>query len=203
MNQQMATLFRGQWIGVKFYEIYPNRPHEDRPLNVRFCEATRMAALRPILIDEGSVTCPGARYAFGWEPEIPSALIEDCLEKHETDEFAFKELIGKLPRLTKPVQCIGLNTEKKPDLLLSYLLPKDTMKLIKIFNYRFSQCLDMSFCSFMSICGNVAVKTYLEEAITFSFGCDDSRKYAQIKNDRLVVGIPMGLFDIFLDQLTG
>ena len=199
MNQRMATLFSGQWVGVKFYEKSPNLPNVDRPTNVRFCEATRTAVLRPILLDEECVTCPGARYAFGWESDIPDNIITDCLGKHGIDKSVFKKMISKLPRLENPVQSIGLNTDKNPDLILSYLLPRDVMKIIKKFMIEYEKCLDVSLCSMMSICGNVAVKAYLEGKVTFSFGCDDSRTYAHIGKDRIAVGIPIGLFNMFSD----
>ncbi len=199
MNQQMATLFSGQWVGVKFYNTSKNLPHGDRLSNVRFCEATRVAVLRPVILDESSVICPGARYAFGWESDIPDDIITDCLGKHGIDASVFKKLISKLPRLENPVQCIGLNTDKNPDLILSYLLPRDVMNIIKMFMIEYENCLDVSLCSMMAICGNVAVKTYLEGKITFSFGCDDSRTYAHIGKDRIAVGIPAGLFHLFSD----
>ena len=51
----------------------------------------------------------------------------------------------------------------------------------------------------VSICGGIAVRTYLENEISFSFGCDDSRKYADIRRENLAVGIPNRLFKIFVD----
>jgi len=36
----------------------------------------------------------------------------------------------------------------------------------------------------------VAVKAYLTERISLSFGCEDSRLYGGISRDRLIVGIP-------------
>jgi len=51
----------------------------------------------------------------------------------------------------------------------------------------------------MSICGGVAAKAYLKREICISFGCQDSRKYADIGRENLVVGIPKNLLNIFID----
>ena len=75
------------------------------------------------------------------------------------------------------------------------------MKIIKIFSIEYEKCLDVSLCSMISICSGVAVNAYLGGGITFSFGCEDSRKHAQISRDRLAVGIPVGLYNVFSDQI--
>jgi len=41
--------------------------------------------------------------------------------------------------------------------------------------------------------------TYLDEKISLSFGCDDSRKFAKMKRENLAVGVPKKLFNIFID----
>ena len=43
------------------------------------------------------------------------------------------------------------------------------------------------------------LKTFLEEKINISFGCLDSRKFAEIGRDRLAVGIPRKLFKTLTD----
>lgn len=51
----------------------------------------------------------------------------------------------------------------------------------------------------MAVCGGVAVRTYLEEKISLSFGCDDSRRFADMKRENLAVKIPKRLFNIFIN----
>jgi len=72
------------------------------------------------------------------------------------------------------------------------------MKLIKIFTMHFGKCLDITLCSLMPICGCIAVSTFLKKQMTVSFGCEDSRKYAQISKDRVAVGIPGKCINTFL-----
>ena len=133
MNIKLANNYRGQWVGVKFYKAPPNLSHVERLENVRFCEATRVAACRPVLLDERSVSCPGARYIFGWDHDLSGHLMDHCVDKCEIEPYSFTKLISELPRIKHPLNSIGLNTEKNPDVMLSYLLPQDVMKLINTF----------------------------------------------------------------------
>jgi len=68
-----------------------------------------------------------------------------------------------------------------------------------MYHYRQGENLDVSLCTMMSICGGIAVRTYLEEKISLSFGCDDSRNFADIRRDNLAIGIPKRLFKAFID----
>jgi len=124
MRIQLANNFKGQWIGVKFYEEPPVSSHVERLENVKFCEATRIAAHRPILLEKESISCPGARYIFGWDRDLSDHLINHCVGKCEMEFYNFTQLISKLHRIKHPLNSIGLNTEKNPDVFLSYYCPR-------------------------------------------------------------------------------
>jgi uncharacterized protein (DUF169 family) len=51
----------------------------------------------------------------------------------------------------------------------------------------------------MYICSGIAVRTYLDNKITFSFGCNDSRKFADIGRNNLAIGIPNKLLKALVD----
>jgi len=50
----------------------------------------------------------------------------------------------------------------------------------------------------MPICGGVAVKSHLEQKITVSFGCVDSRNFAGLKSYTVAVGIPRNLCNVIV-----
>ena len=100
-----------------------------------------------------------------------------------------------MPRLKRPFEYIGINMEGEPDLIMSSIMPRDAMDLINLYHIKTGKNLDVSLSSMMSICGGIAVRAFLENRITLSFGCMDSRKYAQIGKDRLVVGVPRVLIE--------
>ena len=194
IHRIFAKNISSQWIKVKFYREKPDLESVKGLHDVRFCEATKEAILHPVILDKESINCPGALYAFGWQNK--SQLLEYCREKTELSEEIVQSMFSQMPRFKDSFEYIGLNTEGKPDLIMSRLMPKDVMDLISLYHSKTGKNLDVSLSSMMSVCGGIAVRTFLENRITFSFGCMDSRKYAQISRDRLVVGIPRVHFDL-------
>ena len=199
IDWQFAERFGGYWVKVKFYEEKPNLKEFKRLKNVRFCEATKEATVDPILLDKESISCTGAQYAFGWRSGYKDVLLDGCYKKRQTQMKALKSMLSQLPYFKTPFNYIGLNTEGEPDLVMSYMMPEETMRLINIYHDYKGENLDVSLCSIMAICGGIAVRTYLEKNISLSFGCNDSRKYVDIRKENLAVGIPNRLFKNFLD----
>ncbi len=199
ISWSFSDKFRSHWIKVKFYKEKPDSKEFKRLENVRFCEATKEAIIHPILLDRESIACPGAQYAFGWNSRYKNELLQRCHDKRQTQKNVLKSIFLKIPYFRKPFKYIGLNTIGEPDLLISYMPPEEIMNLIKIYHNRQGGNLDVSLCTMMSICGGIAVRTYLEEKISLSFGCDDSRKFADMRRENLAIGIPKNLFNVFVD----
>ena len=198
VHQRFSGKFSSHWVKVKFYQ---EKPKDDakRLKDVRFCEATRKAILGPILLDKESISCPGAQHVFGWKSLFKNESLQNCCDKRDMRENTLKSIVSGVPFFKKPFKYIGLNTDGVPDLVMSYIPPQEVMSLIKIYNNKKGGNLDVSLCTIMAVCGGVAVKAYLEEKMCLSFGCDDSRKFADMRRERLAVGIPRKLFKIFLD----
>ncbi len=199
INWSFSSKFGGHWIKVKFYKEKPNLKEFKKLEGVRFCEATKKAIIYPVLLDKESISCSGAQYAFGWRPGYKDELLNSCRDKRQVSRNILESMLLQIPHFKKPFKYIGLNTEGGPDLLISYLPPEKIMNLIKIYHNQQGESLDVSLFSMMSICGSVAVKTFLDKEISISFGCDDSRKYADMRRENLAVGIPRRLFSMFLD----
>ena len=209
MNWRFSEKFRSQWIKVKFYKEKPDFLREvDWPLterrveklkDVRFCEATKEAIIRPIILDKESICCPGARYCFGWDADYKKSLLDSCQEKRQTQSRIIESMLSKIPKFGESFNYIGLNTDGEPDLVMSYMPPEEIMRLIKIYHNHKGKNLKIDLFSMMSICSGIAVRTYLEGKISFSFGCDDSRKHAELRRENMAVGIPKSLFNVFVD----
>ncbi|MFA5069184.1 MAG: DUF169 domain-containing protein [Candidatus Omnitrophota bacterium] len=198
VHQRFSDKFSSHWVKVKFYQ---EKPKDDakRLRDVRFCEATRKAVLGPILLDKEGIICPGAQHVFGWRSLLKNKSLQDCCDKRDIQENTLKSMISRVPFFKKPFKYIGLNTDGVPDLVISYIPPREVMSLTKIYNNKVNKNLDVSLRTIMAVCGGVAVKAYLEEKMCLSFGCDDSRKFADMRMENLAVGIPKKLFKIFLD----
>ncbi len=199
VKRKFSNKFRSQWITVKFYKENPNLEDTKRLNGVRFCEATKEAIMQPVLLDRESISCPGAQYAFGWRSNYKDELLERCYDKGKMQRKILKSMLSQVPYFEKPPKYIGLNTDGEPDLVMSYMVPAEIMNLIKMYHSRLDENLDVSLCTMMSICGGIAVKTYLDKKINLSFGCEDSRKFADIRRDNVAIGIPKRLFKIFAD----
>jgi len=197
IHWKLGNRFRSQWVKVKFYKEKPNLKEGERLEGVRFCEATKEALLRPIILDRKSISCPGARYVFGWDNDLRNSLLDKCEEKRETERRNVESMLEGVPYLKEPFNYIGLNTEGEPDLAISYMAPEKVMDLIRIYCNHNGKGVDVLLYSMKSICGGIAVRTYLESKISISFGCDESRKYADIRRETLAVGIPNKLFKLF------
>lgn len=198
INKEFAKKFGTPWVKVKFYQEDLQIEKKEKIKNVRFCEATKKAIINPIFLDKESIVCKGALYAFGWNTDYKDDFLDRCQEKRRIQSNVLEALFFKVPRLFKPFEYIGLNTEGVPDMLISYMQPEKVMKLLKVYHNCYGKELIFSSSNMMAICGGVVVKTYLENKINISFGCDDSRKYANIGRDRMAVGIPSKLFKVFV-----
>ncbi len=199
MHRKIAEKFSSQWIKVKFYEKEPHFDGITQPKNVRFCEALNLAITRPVILSKEGLSCESAKYVFGWREKFDSQLLDSCQDKCKVSDKILKSLLSSIPRFKKPFSHIGLNTDDEPDLMISCIAPQEMMRIIKVYNNRSGKNVEVSLNSMMGLCGNIAAKTYLEEKINISFGCLDSRKFADMRRDSLAVGIPRKLFEVFVE----
>jgi len=198
MQQKLSDKFRSHWIKIKFYQKDP-RVDEDQVLHgVRFCEAVKSALLKPALLTNESISCPGARYVFGWDDHFNQRSLDGCADKQLLNQKVIESLLPQIPRFEKPFSSIGLNMPGDFDLLISFLSPEQMMSVIMAYHNAFGKKLECSLSSMMSICGGVAVQTILNKDISLSFGCRDSRSYADIGRHRLVAGISKSILGAFV-----
>jgi uncharacterized protein (DUF169 family) len=198
MHRKIAEKFSSQWVKVKFYEKEPHLDGATRPKNIRFCEAVNLAITQPVILSKESLSCESAQYVFGWREKFDNQLLDSCQDKCKISDKILKLLLSSIPRFKKPFSHIGLNTDDEPDLVMSFVAPEDMMRIIKVYNNRTGKNIEVSLNSMMGLCGNIAAKTYLEEKINISFGCLDSRKFADMRRYSLAVGIPRKLFKVFV-----
>nr|AEI30563.1 protein containing DUF169 [uncultured microorganism] len=198
MNAKFSEKFSSQWIKVKFYQKDPRLDGVTQPKNIRFCEAVKLAVTQPVILSKENLSCESAQYVFGWRKKFNNQLLDSCQDKCKVSDKVLQSLLSGIPRLKKSFSHIGLNTDEKPDLVISCVAPQEMMKIIKVYNNHNGKNIEVSLNSMMGLCGNIAVKSFLEEKISISFGCLDSRKFAEIGRNRLAVGIPRKLFKVFI-----
>jgi uncharacterized protein (DUF169 family) len=197
MNNMFSRRFSNQWVRVKFYHTEPRFNGVARPKGVRFCEALKSAITKPIVINDKNLSCESARYAFGWRDKFDKDLLDRCKKRRGINDKILQSLLLTVPRLNKPFNCIGLNTDDNPDMVIARVSPQDMMEIVRVYNNYSGESVKLSLNSVSGICSNVAAKSFLDGKINASFGCLDARRYADIGRDRLAVGIPKRLFRLF------
>ncbi len=198
INWKMSRKFGSHWIKVKFYQNKPQERDVKQLENVRFCQATRLSVIQPLILDKPSINCPGAQHAFGWS-DSPEAFLKNCREKNNVSLDTLQSILSGADSFKEPIRYIGLNTGGVPDLVLSYVTPAQAMTIVRAYQEATGKNLDISLCGMMSICGGVAVRTYVSEDVTFSFGCKESRQWADLGQDIMAVGVPRRLFELFVN----
>ena len=189
MVEALERTIGGRWTGIVF--------HEDMPLSegdgynnrhMRFCEAVRNSYTRPVVLTRELLNCHGGRWSFGWEKH-PESLMNRLAKENGFPAEMVSQLIAKAPHLDIDLAALTIGGDQTPDVILSYIQAADAMKLVRRWQQNTGSNLDVSISSLMSVCGS-AVRTYLTQQISVSFGCPESRKYGNIGRDRLVIGMP-------------
>ncbi len=197
IHRRFSEKFRSSWVKVKFFSDDPG--FSGGNFRGRFCEALKQALVSPLLLDRNSLTCPGARYAFGWDTKEADRekMLKFCPGVSNSSSLALA--IPVPGRLIKKFKYVGLNFEGEPDLLISYLEPEKVMEILKVYSDKQGIGLDVSLSSVMSICEGVAVRSFIDKKISLSFGCRDSRRFAGIGMEKLAIGIPANMFNSLLE----
>ncbi len=191
--RKLEGLVGGVWHGVSFYDHVPECPQGTyRAKGIRFCEATVVARVHKVLMDPHDLTCPGARFAFGYGGSVNEEMILNLREKGYSEEYV-ERIMEETPRFEELPVAIGLDMENPPDIVMAALLPDQAMRLIQLYEKRQERALSSALSGVMSICANIAVRALQTEDLVLSFGCDDARAFGGIPRERLVAGMPYSL----------
>jgi len=186
-------VFGSRWNTVKFFFNDVAGRGNCFPKETRFCEAMSRAWFSDNVFTRDCASCAGANYVFGWDDHVEDSLIENLHHKKKIPRKEAASIVKGLPRMRIAPSAIGLNNSEEPDLLVAYLQPGQLMNLLSMYQKIFREELRVDLSSYTSVCGKIAVNTYLSGKISLSFGCEDSRQHGDISRDKLIVGIPYPL----------
>ena len=184
-----------RWVGVQFLKHLPadwGCVHRD-PL--RFCEAVCQTRNGHIDLLPETIRCEGAKRAFGWAMGREEGLVLHLCEKTGMNADRAQELVGQVPVLADLYAGIRVGKCEDPDVLVTYVRPEATMRLIRLWETATGHCLHTDISSIMAVCGNAVVKAHTSQSISISFGCPDSRQYGGIQPEEMVVAVPAGLLN--------
>ncbi|MBN2512681.1 MAG: DUF169 domain-containing protein [Sedimentisphaerales bacterium] len=163
-------------------------PKEISP--VRFCEAVSMARTCDMALSPDDICCNGAKRCFGWLKNIDMELARKLAEKTGITQTLALKMIKNVPVQNEPFAGLSLGSHADGDVYISYASPESAMKLVRHWQKTTGCNLETDISSILSVCGNVAVKSFITHKISISYGCPDSRKYGGIEQGQLVMGIP-------------
>jgi len=184
--ERLTKISDSDWVAIKFKKQISG--NNIRPL--RFCEAVYKANNENLSLSLNQICCDGARRCFGWLKNKEVKLAKGLSEKTGIEQDAAYELIRSVPVLNEKISGIYLGNDIEGDVYISYAGPESAMKIVRCWQKITSCNLDTEISGIMSVCGNVAVKSFTKQKISISFGCPDSRKYGGIEKGELVVGVP-------------
>ena len=187
--ESLSRISNSDWVAVKFEK----RISTNDIKHVRFCEAVYQSQKKAISLSFADICCDGAKRCFGWLKNNDVKLAQKLSEKTGFDHNVARELVRRTPVLREKFSGISLGKDIDGDVYISYANPASTMKLVRTWQKMTGQNLDSETSGIMSVCGNIAVKSYINQKISISFGCPDSREYGSIEKGQLVIGIPHNL----------
>ena len=191
MNElrMLEKKFGGWWCGVKFGGP-ASKGIRKAGQPIRFCEAVSISRITPYTLTPDLLLCPGGSRSFGWNHNDMD-LAETMAKKNGMSVAAALETLQETPKLNRGIDLISIGAVDEPDIVISYAQPETVMKLLRVWQMQNHRPLTVQASGFMSVCGSVAVNSYISGRICVSFGCPDAREHGGISRDRLVVGMPM------------
>ncbi|MBN2275883.1 MAG: DUF169 domain-containing protein [Bacteroidales bacterium] len=160
---------------------------------MKFCEAVNHSFNIPVRLVIGNLGCPGARRCIGFDNN-ERQLARTISEKNKIPVAYVINVLKTIPIL-KNIRHINLGMTKymeketRPDLYIIYVKPDRITSIIHtLAEHKITPSIPPF--SLLSVCGNVFANCYINQTVSLSFGCPDSRKYGGIEENEVVLGLP-------------
>jgi len=165
------------------------------------CEAVDQSFKVPVRLNSDNLFCPGARRSVRFENN-DTQLVKEISGHSKISESYISNALQSIPALTG-IRHINLGLTESmendlpPDLYIMYVQPFRITDLMH--NLAKLEIMpSIPSYSFLSVCGNVFANCYLNQVVSISFGCPESRKNGGIGKNEIVLGLP---FTIAIDLL--
>lgn len=182
-----------KWVGVRFLKSVPTQPEPSCSQPMRFCEAVCRARDGAIDLSAETICCEGARRAFGWVKNNDEVFSRRLSERIAVSPERAGELVRQVPSLGYSYAGIRVGDGANADVLVAYVQPETAMRLIRWWEMVRGRSLHTDISSIMAVCGSAVVKAYMNQAVSISFGCPDSRRYGGIRPEQMVVAVSTDL----------
>jgi uncharacterized protein (DUF169 family) len=164
--------------------------------NIRHCEMVQKASQgNAFYATAEEQMCKGGAAAVG---------LQEAPEKVKTGEFylstgrfssigAAKRTMDAIPKIDPIMYALvyaPLETANfDPDVIVIIASPAQAMKLAQALVYTLGGRVEADFSGIQSICADAVAGPFLRKTANFTLGCTGSRKFADIKDDEVIVGL--------------
>ncbi|MCL2116049.1 MAG: DUF169 domain-containing protein [Methanobrevibacter sp.] len=185
-------------VAIKFILKKENIPEDIAKINnkLRHCEMVKIASEGEIFYaSSDEQLCKGGSSALGLE-ELP--------EKIKSGEFYYElgrfKSIGSAKRTLDKIPKIDLNSygiiysplelaDFQPDVVVILANPQQAMKLSQAIVYTLGGRVEADFSGIQSVCADAVAGPFINQRPNISLGCTGSRKYAEINDEELIIGL--------------
>jgi len=202
---------KGSPVAVKLVKTPREIPESYKKMDEkkRHCEFVQDARLKG---NEGYATskehlCKGGAGVMGIEP-LPESVATGSmyykLGNFETAEGAL-ETVDAIPKLEEnyyaslyaPLE----SAEFEPDVVVLILTPKQALKVSQSYLRKKGGRISSDYSGIQSLCAD-AVAAVKERGIpNMTLGCNGSRKFAEIADDEVIIGLPPGNLEDIVEAL--
>jgi uncharacterized protein (DUF169 family) len=160
---------------------------------LKLCQAINYSFKLPININKENLECRGAKRSLGFEKN--EEMLASFISGNTKIPISFiNEAFANIPVMTG-INHVNLGISEvmekniETDLYIVYIKPvKVTEIMLSLAKHKLKPVIPGY--SLLSVCGNVLANSYVNDIISLSFGCPDSRKHGGIEEQEVVIGIP-------------
>jgi uncharacterized protein (DUF169 family) len=195
MINKLKTIFGHKCSAIKvngtaseFFNVPPKK--------LKFCEAVSYSFDVPVRLINENLGCPGARRSVGFDMN-DQQLTHIISENNHISSPFISDALSEMPALEN-IKHINLGVtafiddESGPDLFILYVTP-DKVTFVMHALAKHNIVPSLLPYSLLSVCGNVFANCYINQKLSISFGCPESRKYGGIGENEVVMGFPYAL----------
>ena len=154
-------------------------------------------------------TCKGGAAALGlghMPPKLASGEFYHEKLKHFKTLEASRNTLKKVPMLeAESTQAVLYGPLEKvsfmPDVVVIICTPMQIMLLTQALLYNEGGRLEAEFAGKQSICSDAVAEPYLSGKIGITVGCTGSRKFTNIRDSELTMGLPVGKLKELMEGL--
>jgi len=171
---------------------------------MKYCEAVNSSFNVPIRLINENLGCPGARRCIGFNND--DSQLAKTISGNNKIPFPFIiDVLKTIPTL-HDIRHINLGIteymekETRLDLFILYVKPE---RITGIMHTLAKNKIMPSIppYSLLSVCGNVFANCYINQTVSISFGCPESRKHGGIEQDEVVIGFPFKTAKFIIDAI--